>query len=169
VYIAGQFGPGIDNDYSAALGQYFKAECSGPNGGPYHNTFNGSMSLVTLTFKATDSGTTALTLENTKLGNSAALPIEHTAVSGSKVLLVPGETEPPQTTSKLKVKNENQVGLKSNATAVPNWKVTFNVTATSDGNMLTAITVTEPLEVFPANCTVTLPIVVFPVNATALP
>jgi len=146
VYTAGQFGPGIDNDYSATLGQYFKAECSGPHGGPYHNTFNGSMSLVTLTFKATDSGTTALTLENTKLGNSAALPIEHTALSDSKVLLVPGETEPSQTPAKSNVPSKNQTPP----------------TVSTPPTNSTCIEVTCPIEVVPANVTLTPPIEAFP-------
>lgn len=60
VYTAWQFGPGIDNDYNATCGQYFKAQCWGPRGEPNHNTFNGSIAVVTLTFQALQPGTTSL-------------------------------------------------------------------------------------------------------------
>jgi hypothetical protein len=157
VYTAWQFGPGIDNNYDATQGRYFKAECFGPHGGPYENTFNGSMSLVTLTFKAIRSGTTALTLANTELGNSAALPIAHTVLSGSKVSLVPGETEAPQTGDE-PVKVNNQYS-ETNVTVLSIKAPLSNETIAP---LLYNLTCTFPIEAFPVNLTLTPPIVVSP-------
>jgi hypothetical protein len=74
------FAQGVDNEYTDTLGQYFKAECFGPNGGSYHNTFNGSIAVVTLTFQALRTGSTLLGLdvENIIIGNSNANRIAYT-------------------------------------------------------------------------------------------
>jgi hypothetical protein len=60
VYTAWLFGSGIDNNYNATCGEYFKAECWAPRGSAYHNTFNGSLAIVTLTFQALHAGSTSL-------------------------------------------------------------------------------------------------------------
>jgi hypothetical protein len=71
VYTAWQYGPGIVNngdvlydslfeDYSATCGEYEKCEVWGPRGSDYHNTFNGSLAIVTLTFQALQAGSTSL-------------------------------------------------------------------------------------------------------------
>jgi hypothetical protein len=62
VYTAWLFGSGIDNNFSATYGQYWKAETYGPYGSGYDNTFNGSYAIVTLTFKALRAGSTSMDL-----------------------------------------------------------------------------------------------------------
>jgi len=142
------FGPGLQANYNATHGCYSKAQARGDYLEP---SFNGSMSLATLTFKAIHSGTTALTLGDTILGNSLALPIEHTALDGSvKVLLHSGETEPPQTPDEPNVPNNNQTGGEANETLPTNS---------------TLLEVTLPIEAFPVN--VTLPQVLM--NITIVP
>ncbi|MGD0494629.1 MAG: hypothetical protein ABSB28_01150 [Candidatus Bathyarchaeia archaeon] len=132
------YGHGLQANYNATHGCYSKAQT-----GVYPEpSFNGSMSLVTLTFEAIHSGTTALTLGGTKLGNSLALPIKHTALGGSvKVLLHSGETEPPQTPDEPNVPNNNQTGGEPNSTLPINWTLPANWTV--------PIIVTPPIEVFP--------------------
>jgi hypothetical protein len=66
VYTAWQFAPGIENEYNETCGQYFKAECFGPRGSDYHNTFTGSIPVVTLTFQALQTGSTSLILFKTE-------------------------------------------------------------------------------------------------------
>jgi hypothetical protein len=78
VYTAWQFGSGIENDYNDTFGACFKAECFGPRGGRYHNTFNGSIAVVTLTFQALDSGSACLEFDTSLIGNDAAQAIAHT-------------------------------------------------------------------------------------------
>lgn len=160
VFTAWQFGSGIDNNYDATHGRYSKAECYGPRGGPYHNSFNGSISLVTLTFNATHSGTTALTLGDTLLGDSSALPIEHTILSGFRVLLDSGETEAPQTPAE-PVKNNDQAGQETNSTPPANSIPPLNWTLVH--STLDNLTVTCPIEVFHGNWTLTPPIEAFPI------
>jgi hypothetical protein len=60
VNTAWQFGSGIDNNYNATCGEYFKAECMGPRGSGYNNPINGSLAIVTLTFQALQAGSTSL-------------------------------------------------------------------------------------------------------------
>jgi hypothetical protein len=181
VYAAWQFGSGIDNNYDVAHGRYSKAECYGPYGSGYHNTFNGSISLVTLTFKATHSGTTALTLGDTLLGDSSALAMQHTKLSGSKVLLVSGVTETPQTPDK-PVKDNNQIGQETSSTppaistplvsSTPptNWTlVDSTVDSTLDNITVTYLPATFPIEAFPVNVTLTPPIEAFPSGNVTLP
>jgi hypothetical protein len=62
VYTAWQFAPGIENEYNDTCGEYFKAECFGPHGSDYHNTFTGSIPVVKLTFLALKTGSTPLGL-----------------------------------------------------------------------------------------------------------
>jgi len=72
-------GPGIQNDYNATHGRYWKALS-----GLYPATpFNGSMAMVTLTFEAKTVGSSSLDLQNTKLADAHAEAISHTAVDGS--------------------------------------------------------------------------------------
>jgi len=87
VYTAWQFGSGIENDYSDTLGRYFKAECVGPRDGPYYNSFNGSIAIVTLTFQALQAGSTSLSLEidsceGILIGDRDAMPIANTVSNG---------------------------------------------------------------------------------------
>jgi hypothetical protein len=75
VYTAWMFGPGLDDGYNSSYGLYFKAECFGPRGGNYHNTFTGSLPIVTLSFQALQEGSTSLNLwdwEPTGDGESSA-------------------------------------------------------------------------------------------------
>lgn len=87
------YGPGIMNDYdknwwtssrmlfqqkigynSTFNGIYSKAQTF-----EYpESTFNGSMTIVTLTFQALQPGNTSLLLRDTKLGDNSASPIPHT-------------------------------------------------------------------------------------------
>lgn len=97
VYTAWLFGSGLDNEYNATHGQYFKAECFGPRGGSYHNTFNGSLAIVTFAFEALQEGSTPLGLwkcepngaftsieefEGIKIGNRNAQPIPSVVFQG---------------------------------------------------------------------------------------
>ena len=72
-------GAGIQNDYNATHGRYWKALS-----GLYPATpFNGSMTVVTLTFEAKTVGTSTLDLQDTKLADVHAEAISHTASDGS--------------------------------------------------------------------------------------
>jgi len=74
-----EFGPGLENNYNATHGRFWLAQAAtypAPS-------FNGSMTIATLTFQANETGTTALLLQDTKLGDSQAQPITHSAASGS--------------------------------------------------------------------------------------
>jgi hypothetical protein len=83
VYTAWLFGSGIESDYSDTSGRYFKAECFGPYGGDYHNTFNGTIRVVTLTFQALQAGSSLLDFAYTEIGNRNASPIGHLVNDGS--------------------------------------------------------------------------------------
>ena len=95
VYTAWQFGSGIDNNYNATCGVYFKAECMGPHGSGYNNPFNGSLAIVTLTFQALRAGSTSLYFskddynsiggyyEGMTVANSNPSPIAITDYTGS--------------------------------------------------------------------------------------
>jgi hypothetical protein len=74
-----EFAPGFENNYNATHGRFFKAQ-SAIDPAP---SFNGSMTIVTLTFQAMQPGTTSLTLTDTLLGNSTAQPITCSVSSGS--------------------------------------------------------------------------------------
>ncbi len=74
-----EFAPGFENNYNATHGRFFKAQ-SAIDPAP---SFNGSMTIVTLTFQAMQPGTTSLTLTDTLLGNSTAQPITCGVSSGS--------------------------------------------------------------------------------------
>ena len=88
VYTAWQFGQGVMS------GQYFKAEVFGPRGSAYHNTFSGSLAIVTLTFQALHAGSTSLDLwrgdwnnismsyEGIEIGDGNAMPITYSVYSG---------------------------------------------------------------------------------------
>jgi hypothetical protein len=95
VYTAWQDGSGIDNNFNSTHGQYFKAECFGPHGSPYQNTFNGSIAIVTLTFQASQAGSTSLSfrtcwrksadasyLYENVVGNEKAMPIANIEYDG---------------------------------------------------------------------------------------
>ncbi len=73
------YGPGIEANYNSTHARFYKAEAAkypAPS-------FNGSTTIATLTFQATETGATSLSLQETKLGNSTADPIDHTESSGS--------------------------------------------------------------------------------------
>ncbi len=73
-----ELGAGIQNDFNETSGRYWKA-MSALNPAP---SFNGSMTLVTLTFEALNTGSTGLTLQNVGLSDSQALSIDHTDTDG---------------------------------------------------------------------------------------
>jgi hypothetical protein len=73
------FGAGLQANYNATCARYWQAQAATYQA----SSFNGSMTIVTLTFQALQPGTTALTLADVKLGNSTAQSIAYTASSGS--------------------------------------------------------------------------------------
>jgi hypothetical protein len=73
------FGPGLQENYNATTAMYWQAQAATYPA----SSFNGSMTIVTLTFQALQPGTTALTLADVKLGDSTAEPIACTVSSGS--------------------------------------------------------------------------------------
>ena len=73
------YGPGLEANYNATNALYWEGQSATyPD-----SSFNGSMTIATLTFQAMQPGTTPLTLTDTILGNSTAQPIAYTASSGS--------------------------------------------------------------------------------------
>jgi hypothetical protein len=72
-------GAGIENGYNATHGRYWKALTTLYPAA----SFNGSTTAVTLTFKALTTGTTTLTLQDTKISDSQANAIIHTTADGS--------------------------------------------------------------------------------------
>lgn len=73
------FGPGLQENYSATTALYWQAQAATYPA----SSFNGSMTIVTLTFQALQPGTTSLTLADVKLGNSTGEPIACSVSSGS--------------------------------------------------------------------------------------
>ena len=73
------FGTGLEANYNATCSRYWQGQSAMYPA----SSFNGSMTLVTLTFQALQAGTTSLTLADVKLGNSTAQRIAYTASSGS--------------------------------------------------------------------------------------
>lgn len=79
-------GEGIENGYNATHGRYWKALTAlNPA-----TSFNGSTTIVTLTFRALATGTSPLTLQDTKISDSEANAISHTTADGS-VTVAPRE------------------------------------------------------------------------------
>lgn len=78
-------GKGLQNDFNASHGRYWKAIVGAFPAPP----FNGSMTLVTFTFKALKAGTTALPLRDVKLVDQDAFPILHVDSGGSVTVLPP--------------------------------------------------------------------------------
>jgi hypothetical protein len=72
-------GPGLEANYNSTHGRFWKAEAANYPA----PSFNGSMTIATLTFQAVQTGTTSLTLTDTILGDSAAQPITCSVSSGS--------------------------------------------------------------------------------------
>ena len=79
------FGPGLEAGYNDTHARFWIAQSANDPAPP----FNGSLTLVTLTFQALQPGTTFLTLADVKLGNSTAQPIDY-AVSGGSVTVYYG-------------------------------------------------------------------------------
>jgi hypothetical protein len=75
----GDDGPGLQPNYNSTHSRFWKAEAANYPA----PSFNGSMTVATLTFQAMQPGTTALTLMDTILGNSMAQPIACSVSSGS--------------------------------------------------------------------------------------
>ena len=73
------YGDGLEADYNATHSRFLIAEA----GNYPAASFNGSMTLATLTFRALQPGTTSLALSDVKLGNSTGDPIDHTESSWS--------------------------------------------------------------------------------------
>jgi len=73
------YGDGLETDYNATHSRFLIAEA----GNYPAASFNGSMTLATLTFRALQPGTTSLALSDVKLGNSIGDPVDHTETSGS--------------------------------------------------------------------------------------
>ncbi|MGD0496312.1 MAG: hypothetical protein ABSB28_09815 [Candidatus Bathyarchaeia archaeon] len=73
------FGPGLEANYNATYSRYWQGQTATYPA----SSFNGSMTIVTLTFQALQPGTTSLTLTDAKLGNSTAEPIACSVSSGS--------------------------------------------------------------------------------------
>jgi hypothetical protein len=74
-----EYGSGLENSYNDSSGRYFKA-LTPTDPAP---SFNGSMTIAKLTFKALQPGTTSLALTETELGNREADSIDHTELGGS--------------------------------------------------------------------------------------
>jgi len=73
------YAPGLEANYNTTHARFWKAQ-SADYPAP---SFNGSMTIVTLTFQAMQPGTTGLTMADAKLGNSTAQPITCIVSSGS--------------------------------------------------------------------------------------
>jgi hypothetical protein len=72
-------GPGLEANYNSTNGSFWWAEA----GNYPDSSFNGSMTIATLTFQALQPGTTSLTLADTILGDSTGEPMACTVSSGS--------------------------------------------------------------------------------------
>ena len=72
-------GPGLEANYNATDALYWQGQSATYPA----SSFNGSMTIATLTFQAMQPGTTSLTLTGTILGNSTAEPIACSVSSGS--------------------------------------------------------------------------------------
>jgi len=73
------YGPGLETAYNATHARFWKAETAAYPA----PSFNGSMTIATLTFRALQPGITSLTLADVNLGNSTGRPIDYAAISGS--------------------------------------------------------------------------------------
>jgi len=73
------YGSGLEPTYNATHARYWQAQAAAYPA----SSFNGSMTIATLTFQALQPGTTSLTLADVKLGNSTAEPIACSVSSGS--------------------------------------------------------------------------------------
>jgi len=73
------FGPGLQPNYNATTAQYWQAQVATYPA----STFNGSITLTTLTFQAMQPGSTSLTLADVKLSDSSGDAINCSASSGS--------------------------------------------------------------------------------------
>ena len=77
-----ELGPGIEQDYNATNGRYYKALVPLPEALPHPTPFNGTTILVTLTFNVTAEGGCILDLRDTKLADYDASPISHKTGDG---------------------------------------------------------------------------------------
>jgi len=77
-----ELGPGIEQDYNATNGRYFKALAAIPQAETHPTPFNGTTILVTLTFNVKTEGSCVLDLRETKLVHYDVFFIGHTAEDG---------------------------------------------------------------------------------------
>jgi hypothetical protein len=73
------YGSGLEENYNATTALYWVGQSATSPA----SSFNGSMTIATLTFQALQPGTSSLTLADTVLGDSTAQPINCTVSSGS--------------------------------------------------------------------------------------
>jgi len=73
------FGPGLENDYNITHGRFYWGQAANSSA----PSFNGSMTLATLTFQALHGGTTSLSLVDPVLGDSNATAMACTVSSGT--------------------------------------------------------------------------------------
>jgi len=83
-----KLGPGIDQDYNATHGRYYRGLSALPMSEPNPEPFTGTIRLASLTFNVTGLGVTTLHLHETKLSNPDAQPITHNDFD-STVTIVP--------------------------------------------------------------------------------
>jgi hypothetical protein len=76
---AHNYGEGLEAGYNATHARLWIAQAANYPA----PSFNGSMTIATLTFQALQTGTTPLTLADTKLGNSTGQPMDHADSGGS--------------------------------------------------------------------------------------
>lgn len=77
-----ELGPGIEQDYNATNGRYFKALAAIPQVEPHPTPFNGTTILVTLTFNVKAAGSCVIDLRDTKLVHEDVFFIGHKAEDG---------------------------------------------------------------------------------------
>jgi len=83
-----KLGPGVDQDYNATHGRYYRGLSALPMSEPYPEPFTGTLRLASLTFNVTGLGVTTLHLQETKLSNPDAQPITHSDLD-STVTIIP--------------------------------------------------------------------------------
>lgn len=77
-----ELGPGIQQDYDPPQGRYYRGLAAMSIQEPYVIPFSGTTVLVTLAFNVKAQGSCTLELQDTKLAQSDARPIQHTAEDG---------------------------------------------------------------------------------------
>lgn len=83
-----KLGAGIQQDYNATHGRWYRGLTALPMAEPHPIAFDGTTILVTITFNATALGETELELQEVKIANEDAEPISHDTSDGM-VYVVP--------------------------------------------------------------------------------